>query len=247
MSDLRAARIESAAGLVGLGAMLATPFAARGGRWRRVLTAVTVGAGFVRTTAIEVRSHGTARGGGVTAATVVLTSLVEQLGVRTGRPFGTYDYTGALRPQLGGVPVIVPLAWAAMTPPAHAAADAAFGRRSNPASRVLAGAAALTAWDLFLDPQMTREGFWRWAPGGGYRGVPLSNFGGWFVTSAALMAIRELGTRRRQVGAAHVATYATVGVMETTAFATFFRDRVVAIVGGVPMLSLAVLAARRQC
>ena len=35
---------------------------------------------------------------------------------------------------------------------------------------VVLGAAALTAWDLFLDPQMTTEGYWRWARRGRYRG-----------------------------------------------------------------------------
>jgi hypothetical protein len=36
-------------------------------------------------------------------------------------------------------------------------------------------AAALTAWDLFLDPQMVGEGYWTWERRGRYRDIPLSN------------------------------------------------------------------------
>ena len=57
--------------------------------------------------------------------------------------------------------------------PAREAAHAALGRRSTPGLRAVAlGAAALTAWDLFLDPQMTAEGYWRWDRRGRYRGHP---------------------------------------------------------------------------
>ena len=84
---------------------------------------------------------------------------------RPGFPFGRYGYTGALRPQVAGVPAIVPLAWFAMALPAREAAHAALGPRSNPATRIVLGAAALTAWDLFLDPQMVGEGYWGWAAG----------------------------------------------------------------------------------
>ena len=46
-------------------------------------------------------------------------------------------------------------------------------------------AGALTAWDVFLDPRMVREGYWTWPGGGRYEGVPASNFAGWFVTGLA--------------------------------------------------------------
>ena len=53
------------------------------------------------------------------------------------------------------------------------------------------GAVALTAWDLFLDPQMTAERYWRWERPGSYRGIPLSNYAGWLVTSAGMMVALE--------------------------------------------------------
>ena len=60
--------------------------------------------------------------------------------------------------------------------------------RSTPVTRIALGSAALTAWDLFLDPQMVGEGYWVWARRGLYRGIPLGNFVGWFLTGLGVMA-----------------------------------------------------------
>ena len=45
---------------------------------------------------------------------------------------------------------------------------------------------------------MGREGYWRWARRGRYRGIPLSNYAGWLVTGAAVMALLDYA--QRQVG-----------------------------------------------
>ena len=47
-------------------------------------------------------------------------------------------------------------------------------------------ALALTAWDLFLDPQMVQWGFWHWEESGGYFGIPWSNFGGWLLAAGLI-------------------------------------------------------------
>ena len=44
--------------------------------------------------------------------------VAEAVGVRTGYPFGGYDYTGTLGAEVLGVPVLVPLAWTMMAWPA---------------------------------------------------------------------------------------------------------------------------------
>ena len=67
---------------------------------------------------------------------------------------------------------IVPAAWWAMAVPAREVAHAVLGRRSSRPVAIALGAAALTAWDLFLDPQMTAEGYWRWARRGSLPGHP---------------------------------------------------------------------------
>ena len=131
------------------------------------------------------------------------------------------------------MPAVVPLAWFAMALPAREVAHAILGPQSGRASRAVVGSAALVAWDLFLDPQMVGEGYWEWARAGRYRGIPLSNFVGWFVTGIGVMAALEvLLPPGPDADTALVGEYAYVATMETLGFAAFFRDRVVAAVGG---------------
>jgi len=234
-------RLERTAEVTALAAMVLTPMGARGGRWRRGLTGVIVGAGAIRSAAADVRVHGARRGLIVGVTTMTTAWFAEVVGLRTGWPFGRYHYTESLRPQLAGVPVHVPLAWSAMAGPAHSVGIATVPS-SGRVPRVVAGASALTAWDVFLDPQMTAEGYWTWPLGGSFRGVPLSNFAGWLVVSAGVMAVRELVLRSDQPDRAHTATYGVVALMEAAAFATFLRDRGVAVAGGAAMFTPAAVA-----
>jgi putative membrane protein len=120
------------------------------------------------------------------AIVVVLSYLAEFLGSSTGIPFGKYHYTGLLQPQLAGVPLLIPLAWMMMLPPAWAIAKTILGESRPRWAFVLLSALAFTAWDLFLDPQMVGWGFWVWETPGAYFGIPLSNYLGWIVVSAII-------------------------------------------------------------
>src|SRR5215207_5990750 len=170
-----------------LAGMIATPLFRRGGSARRVLSSVVVGGLFVTTTAAATRRWGRNRTAATVATVAAGTWAFEQAGTRTGYPFGRYTYTGRLRPSVGDVPVLVPLAWLAMAIPSRETAHAVLGDHTNAVRRVGLGALALTAWDLFLDPQMVSEGFWRWQHPGRYRGIPLSNYAGWLVAAAGVM------------------------------------------------------------
>jgi putative membrane protein len=228
-----------------LAGMIATPLAARGGPVRRVLSSVVVTGLFATTSAAAARRWGPARTAATAAGVCTATAAVEHVGTATGVPFGRYAYTSALRPQVAGVPAIVPLAWFAMAVPAREAAHAALGRRSSPATRIGLGAVALTAWDLFLDPQMVGEGYWAWVRRGRYRGIPVTNFLGWLATSAVVMAALEVALPADETAdPSLVAEYGVMAGMETLGFAAFFRDRLVAAVGGVAMLPIAGAAAR---
>ena len=176
---------------------------------------------------------------------MALATAGERIGTDTGRPFGRYRYASALQPKIAGVPVLVPMAWLAMAVPARETAHAALGSRSNRATRILAGAATLTAWDLFLDPQMVGEGYWRWLGRGAYRGIPISNYLGWFATGLGVMAVLEVALPPGEPVPELVAEYGVMAVMETAGFATFLGDRLVAAVGAVGMLPVTVLAAVR--
>ena len=222
--------------------MVAYPLGRPCGAGRRITSHVVVGA--LGATTAAAAGHRWGCGRAVMGAAVVsaATAVVERIGTTTGLPFGRYQYTGRLRPAVAGVPVIVPLAWWSMALPAREAAHAALGPRSTLAGRVVLGALALTAWDLFLDPQMTAEGYWRWRRGGAYRGVPLSNFAGWLLTGAGVTAALEVLLPAVRPDRTLVGAYAAMGMMETVGFAAFFRDRVVAAAGGAAMLPIAALA-----
>ena len=236
--------LERMAGATALAAMLATPFAPSRSRRRVALTWATVLAGATRTWSIERRCRGAAMATATASGVVAATLAAEVVGTTSGRLFGRYGYTDRLRPLVGGVPLLVPLAWYTVLVPARTVAHRALGARSTPPTRVGVGAAAMTAWDLFLDPQMTAEGFWRWPDGGRYRGIPLRNFAGWFVVAAGVVAVLEV-TGAPSDDEAHVATYGVLGALETVAFSTFWRDPLVAFAGGVSMLPIAVRAAAR--
>ncbi len=226
-------------------AMVATPLSPPRGAARRLLSHIVVVGLTATTGAGSWRRFGAVRTAVAAGGTLATTGAIERLGVRTGRPFGHYAYTDALRPQIDGVPVIVPMAWFAMAVPARETVHAALGDRSTAGRRIVGGAGALAAWDLFLDPQMVGEGYWRWRDGGRYRGIPLRNFAGWFATGLAVMALLELTLPPDEPDPALVGEYAGMAAMETLGFAAFFRDRLVAAVGGVAMLPVAVAAVVR--
>jgi putative membrane protein len=200
------------------------------------------------TLSAALRAWGTKRAMVALATIVGTTGVIEKLGSETGRPFGRYRYTGALQPSLTGVPALVPLAWFAMALPARETAHAALGRRSSPMARIVCGSLALTAWDLFLDPQMVAEGYWRWERPGSYRGIPAVNYAGWFLTGLGLMAALELAVPPRAAAGPEPLSglYAWMGAMETLGFGVFSRDRTAAAAGGLGMLPIAAVALGRS-
>lgn len=227
-------------------AMIATPLLPKGGAARRVLSSAVVSGLFATTSGLTARTWGTRRTAIAATTIATATTVIERVGTQTGIPFGRYGYTNALRPQVAGVPAVVPLAWFAMAMPAREAAHSALGARSTALSRIVMGSAALTAWDLFLDPQMVGEGYWKWARRGLYRGIPVSNFVGWFVTGLGVMAVLEVALPvRESADPALVGEYTYMATMETVGFAAFFKDRVVAGVGGAAMLPVAIAAVRQ--
>jgi uncharacterized membrane protein len=109
---------------------------------------------------------------------------LEMLSVRKGFPYGWYSYSQKLGPGLAGVPLLVPLCWQMMAWNAASVAQLIAPKRWF----VAVAALALTAWDVFLDPQMVRTGLWTWAREGEYVGIPLENYAGWLLTALILFA-----------------------------------------------------------
>jgi putative membrane protein len=171
--------------------------------------------------------------------------VVEQIGVRTSWPFGSYEYSGTLGYQVYGVPLVVPFAWIMMAHPIFLAA-----RRIAPNWVFLAGGYGLMAWDLFLDPQMVSAGRWSWEITGRtvpfQPEIPLSNTFGWLLTGMGLMALLNilLPKERRSLGASRAVpefflAWSLIGGIVANAF--FFDRPGVAFFAG-SALGLYVLA-----
>ncbi|MDY6810723.1 MAG: carotenoid biosynthesis protein [Actinomycetota bacterium] len=178
--------------------------------------------------------------------------VAETVGVHTGFPFGSYEYNTTLGLQVVGVPALVPLAWTMMAWPALAAARRLVG--PHRVVTTLVGAWALTAWDVFLDPQMVDQGHWRWSDPHpalpGVEGIPLTNFAGWFLVSAIMVTLLDrlipvAPTSPGDPGPSDswsatadllpLAVYLWTYVSSVIAHAVFFGRPPVALVGGVVM------------
>jgi putative membrane protein len=145
--------------------------------------------------------HGAMRYGmrGIIAFAViclVVSNLIENLGVATGFPFGPYHYTDALGPKLGYVPLMIGPAYLGVGYLSWVLAGILIGdvRRDSGGWQVVAtpivGAFVMVMWDLAMDPMAsTLAQWWIWHEGGGYFGVPLQNFLGWYLTVFTFMLI----------------------------------------------------------
>lgn len=163
--------------------------------------------------------------------------IVEQIGSKTGWPFGSYEYSGSLGYQIYGVPLVVPFAWVMLAHPLLIAA-----RKITKNWVFLYGGLGMMAWDLFLDPQMVAAERWVWSFSGlqvpFQPEIPLSNTFGWLLTGMGLMALlnKFLQKDRRKI---RTTTAVPDFFLFWTLFAgvvgnIFFFDRPgVALVGGV--------------
>ncbi len=188
-----------------------------------------------------------------TAVTLVLVGLLtgaaEVAGSKSGLPFGYYHYTELLQPQVVGVPLLIPLAWFMMLPPAWAVAQATVGRH-NRAVFTLVSALAMTAWDFFLDPQKVAWGFWVWTDSsglqmfeGGYFGIPWTNYVGWLLVAAL---VTWLARPARVPVRPLLLVYAIVWVLQAIGQLFFWNLPGPAFVGFVMMGSLLLWVWRAQ-
>lgn len=184
------------------------------------------------------RAWGWRRVGLTLAGVAALGWLVEFIGSSTGLPFGVYHYTERLQPQLGGVPLLIPLAWFMMLPPAWTVA-ALIGGRGGRWRFLLLSMLAFTAWDLFLDPQMVLFDFWRWETAGGYFGIPWSNYAGWLLAAGVMtLVVRPPMQPVRPL----LLVYGLVWFFETFGLLFFWELPGPALVGGMVMGAFTLVA-----
>ncbi len=154
--------------------------------------------------------HGAARygWGGILAfilICLVVSNIFENVSILTGFPFGHYHYTGGLGPKLFLVPLLIGPAYISTGYLAWVIGNVLVGdvRRGTGRFTLFAtpfiAAFAMVAWDVCLDPTLsTILKFWIWQDGGGFFGVPLTNYLGWFLTVYIFFQLFALYARSRR-------------------------------------------------
>ncbi|MCM3925820.1 carotenoid biosynthesis protein [Frankia sp. AiPs1] len=225
------------------------PYPLVGNTGRSALAVASVLLFFAASTAHALTTRGPLWTAGFLSVAVGGGLAVEMLGVHTGVPFGRYDYAGSLGPRLGGVAVVVPLAWAMMAYPTYVLVRR---HRRAPVRAAVLGGLVLATWDLFLDPQMVTAGHWQWLGGGpALNGIPLTNFLGWLlvgtVMAAVLLALPDPThrlPRSRRDERIPLTLLAWTYLSCVLANLVFFGEPGVAVTGGIAMGAVLAVALR---
>jgi uncharacterized membrane protein len=135
---------------------------------------------------------------------LVVSNVLENTSILTGFPFGHYHYTDALGPKLFLVPLLIGPAYFASGYFAWVIGNVLVGelRRGSSAFLTVAvpfiAALVMVMWDLTFDPRAsTIQHQWIWEQAGGYFGVPLTNYLGWFFTVYLFLQLFALLIRFR--------------------------------------------------
>lgn len=119
---------------------------------------------------------------------LIVSNFYENLSIMTTFPFGHYYYSANLGPKIWNVPIIIGFAYFSIGYLAWIIAQSLIGalapvlRKANIFFVPLVAAGIVACWDFSFDPDSsTISGDWVWLDGGGYFGVPFSNFTGWFL------------------------------------------------------------------
>ena len=123
------------------------------------------------------------------AVCLVVSNVLENLSILTGFPFGHYYYTGNIGPKLFLVPILIGPAYFGTGYLAWVLGTVLIGDVRSRGSAFTTFAVPfiasflMVAWDLAMDPaNSTIRHNWIWQQGGGYFGVPLTNYLGWSFT-----------------------------------------------------------------
>src|SRR5438132_9114579 len=121
--------------------------------------------------------------------TAIVSNILENSSILTGFPFGHYYYTDSLGPKIALVPFFISLSYISFGYLAWVFSTLLVSEvRKGSALLVsvavpLVASFVMVAWDFCLDPiASTINHAWIWKDGGGYFGVPFSNYLGWSFT-----------------------------------------------------------------
>jgi putative membrane protein len=172
---------------------------------------------------------------------LIATLVIEVLGVKTGFPFGAYEYD---LERLGitafGVPLLIPFAWFMMLYPCWLISRDLFKSRYL---AILTGALLMSTWDLYLDPQMVNEGYWVWfVDGTATKEIPLTNFFGWFLSTAVIFTLLSFALKPKHSEVSNATPYALIlwvwlgsFLVNIVPVSPFFNQPTVAVSGFIGM------------
>src|SRR5947208_10975175 len=136
---------------------------------------------------------------------LVVSNVLENTSILTGVPFGHYYYTSGLGPKLFLVPLLIGPAYFGTGYLAWVLSTVLIGDGRTKTSTFTTFAVPfiasfmMVACDLGMDPtSSTIRHLWIWEQGGGYFGVPLTNYLGWFFTVYVFFQLFALYLRFRK-------------------------------------------------
>jgi len=135
---------------------------------------------------------------------LITSNIFENTSIITGFPFGHYHYTAILGPKLFLVPITIGGAYFGAGYLSWTVALVLLARINRPFDRYAHWAVPAVAsfimasWDFMLDPAAsTVDHYWIWERGGGFFGVPFSNYVGWLLTVFIFFMLFSTYARRK--------------------------------------------------
>ena len=127
----------------------------------------------------------------ITVTIFMLSFLIELIGVKTGLPFGRYEYSRTLSPLLFGVPIAITFAWFVLSINSYLLARYFF-RKSAKIYVLVSAALLVLGIDLLLEPFASNiNGYWIWENGR----IPIYNYVSWFILGFVFSFLIDRYTR----------------------------------------------------
>ena len=126
---------------------------------------------------------------------------IEWVGVRTGWPYGAFEYGVSLGPMvLGEIPLLLPVLFLPIAINAYLLCILLLERTAIRRQLFLPIAILATiTLDFVLDPAAVGIGFWTFEDRGRYYGVPWRNYGGWVLSGTVAVVGIHLAFDREQL------------------------------------------------
>lgn len=113
---------------------------------------------------------------------------IEFIGLKTGWPYGSFEYIIELGPMISGVPIGLPIFFIPLVLNAYLLVNlAGVAERWK---RFVFSLALVLAVDAVLDPAAVALGIWEYSSGL-YYGVPISNYLGWILSGSIVLVVLE--------------------------------------------------------